>query len=66
MTTRGYNVVRATLNGITHSALLWMNSSVTARCGQYCGLGAIHEISEGVAGVPVVNCMSCLVAEART
>jgi len=66
VTTRGYNVVRATLNGITHTALQWMNSSVIASCGQPCGLAEIYEIGMGIAGVPAVDCMSCLVAKART
>lgn len=54
------DVVRVTLNDITHTALLWRSSRVTLRCRQHCEPGKID-----VEGGPDVNCMSCLVAEAR-
>lgn len=61
----GYDLVRVTLDKITHAAVLFQNSIVTTACGIPAGLGEIHRLGVLVTAAPNVDCMSCLVAESR-
>jgi hypothetical protein len=61
----GYDLVRVTLHGITHDAMMFQNSSVTTACGVGAGLGEIHRLGVLATSPPDVDCMSCLVAEGR-
>jgi len=61
----GWDAVRVTLDGITHDGRLWSNGAVDAKCDISCGRGTVHETGVLAAGVPEIDCMSCLVKQAR-
>lgn len=61
----GYDVVRATIAGITHEARRWSNGTVTAPCGTPCGRADVLDVSVLTAGLPEVDCMACIAAQAE-
>lgn len=64
--TTGYDLVRATLDGITHAARTYKGSAmVIAACGIPVGRGEVHRLGVLATLPPDVDCISCLVAEGR-
>lgn len=64
--TSGYDLIRVTLQGVTHAGLLLQNSSVTTTCGVSDGFrGEVYSLGVLAMSPPDVDCMSCLVAEGK-
>ncbi len=63
--TSGYDLVRATLDGVTHSARQDVDGRVFSACGMWVGKAEIHQLGVLALLPPDVDCMSCLVAEGR-
>ncbi len=62
----GWDWVTATLDGITHSARHWQRiNDVTSLCGVSCNQTPSHAVCAVSPDGRVVDCMSCLVIQAR-
>lgn len=55
-----WDAVKIILDGITHDGRLWNNGAVDTKCGISCREGIVHPVS-----VREIDCMSCLVKQAR-
>jgi hypothetical protein len=60
----GWDIVLATLAGITHEARLWSDGSVRATCGVPCGKAVTHGVSMFTANRPEIDCMACIAMSA--
>lgn len=63
--TSGYDLVRATLDGVTHAARKDIRGRVFSACGMWVGTAGIHWLGVLETTAPDVDCMSCLVVEGR-